>query len=69
MTVVHRIAVVYVVPSLLCLLTTHDTAGSGKIGIAKVKEHRKMSSLISRSQAKRNIVKLVAAMCINTPLV
>ena len=25
-------------PSLLCLLTAHDTAGSGKIGVAKVEK-------------------------------
>ena len=48
--------------SLLCLLTTHDTAGSGKIGLAKVKEHRKMSRLVPRSKAKQRMVKLVAAM-------
>ena len=49
-------------PSLLCLLTAHDTAGSGKIGVAKVEEHREVSRLIPRSKAKRCIVKLVAAM-------
>ena len=48
--------------SLLCLLTTHDAAGSGLISCAKMKEHREMSRLVSRSQAKRSIVKLVAAM-------
>ena len=48
--------------SLLCLLTTHDAAGSGQISSAKMKEHLEMSRLVSRSQAKRNIVKLVAAM-------
>ena len=48
--------------SLLCLLTTHDTAGSGQIGIAKMKEHRKMSRLVPRSQAKQRVVKLLAAM-------
>ena len=49
---------------LLCLrsLTTHDTAGSGQIGIAKMKEHQKMSRLVPRSQAKQRVVKLVAAM-------
>ena len=36
--------------------------GPGKIGVAEVEEHRKMSRLIPRSQAKRCIVKLVAAM-------
>ena len=40
----------------------HDTAGSGQVGIAKMKEHRKMSRLVSRSQAKQRIVKLVAVM-------
>ena len=49
-------------PSLLCLLTAHDTAGSGKIGVAKVEEHREVSRLIPWSKAKRCIVKLVAAM-------
>ena len=56
-------------PSLLCLLTAHDTAGSGKIGVAKVKEHREVSRLIPWSKAKRRIVKLVAAMRINTPFI
>ena len=46
---------------LLCLLTTHDTAGSGQISSAKMKEHRKMSRLVSRSQAKQRIVKLAAS--------
>ena len=44
--------------SLLCLLTTHDTAGSGKIGVAKVEEHRKKSRLIPRSKAKRALSNL-----------
>ena len=48
--------------SLLRLLTSHDTAGSRQIGIAKMKEHRKMGRLVPRSQAKQRIVKLVAAM-------
>ena len=48
--------------SLLCSLTTHDTAGSGQIGIAKMKEHRKMSRLVPRSRAKQCVVKLVATM-------
>ena len=48
--------------SLLCLLTAHNTAGSGKIGVAKVEEHREVSRLIPGSEAKRCIVKLVAAM-------
>ena len=51
-----------IIPSLLCLLTAHNTAGSGKIGVAKVEEHREVSRLISESKAKRSIVKLVAAM-------
>ena len=41
--------------SLLCLLTTHDTAGSGQISSAKMKDHREMSRLVSRSQAKRSM--------------
>ena len=55
--------------SLLRLFTTHDAAGSRQIGGTEMKETRKVSSLISRFQAKRSIVKLVAAMCIHTPLV
>ena len=39
-------------PSLLCLLTAHDTAGSGKIGIAKVEEHREVSRLIPRTETE-----------------
>ena len=48
--------------SSLCLLTAHDTAGSGKISIAKMEEHSEVSRLILRSKTKRSIVKLVAAM-------
>ena len=48
--------------SLLCLLTTHDTAGAGYIGVAKVEENREVSRLIPGTKAKRSIVKLVAAM-------
>ena len=55
--------------SLLCLLTTHDAAGSGQIGIAKMKEHQKMSRLVPRSQAKQRVVKLKAAMRMDTPFV
>ena len=32
----EQVVMFAVKPSLLCLLTAHDTAGSGKIGIAKV---------------------------------
>ena len=46
--------------SLLGLLTTHDAAGPRQIGSTEMK-NRKMSSLVSRSQAERGIVKLVAA--------
>ena len=52
----------YVCGQTLCLLTAHDTAGSGKISVAKVEEYREVSRLIPRSQAKRCIVKLIAAM-------
>ena len=51
-----------IIPSLLCLLTAHNTAGSRKIGFAKVEKHREVSRLIPGSKAKRCIVKLVAAM-------
>ena len=43
--------------------------GPGQICGTEMEENRKVSSLISRSQAKRSIVKLVAAMCIHTPLI
>ena len=36
--------------------------GPGQIGIAKMKEHQKMSRLVPKSQAKQRVVKLVAAM-------
>ena len=52
----------FCIRSLLCLLTTHDTAGSRQISSAKIKEHREMSRLVARSQAKQRVVKLVAAM-------
>ena len=50
--------------NLLCRACSlaHDTAGSGKISIAKMMEHREVSRLIPRSKTKRSIVKLVAAM-------
>ena len=51
-----------IIPSLLSLLTAHNTAGSGYIGVAKVEKHREVSRLIPGSKAKRSIVKLVAAM-------
>ena len=51
-----------IIPSLLCLLTAHDTAGSGKIGVAEMEEPREVSRLIPGSKAKRSIVELVAAM-------
>ena len=57
-----RFVMFAIIPSLLSLLTAHNTAGSGKIGVAKVEEHRKVSRLIPGSKAKRSIVKLVAAM-------
>ena len=49
-------------PSLLCLLTAHEAAGARLVGGAKVEKHRKVSGLITRSEAERSIVKLVAAM-------
>ena len=51
-----------IIPSLLCLLTAHNTTGSRKIGVAKVEEHREVSRLIPGSKATHSIVKLVAAM-------
>ena len=51
-----------IIPSLLCLLTAHNTAGSGFFGVAKVEKHREVSRLIPGSKAKRSIVKFVAAM-------
>ena len=51
-----------IVPSLLCLLTAHNTAGTRKIGVAKVEKHREVSRLVPGSKAKRCIVKLVAPM-------
>ena len=49
--------------NLLCcaFFTAHNTAGSGKVGVAKVQEHREVSRLIPGSKAKRSIVTLVAA--------
>ena len=54
---------------LLRLLTTHYTAGSGYIGVAKVEENREVSRLIPGTKAKHSIVKFVAAMRIYTPFV
>ena len=42
-----------IVPSLLCLLTAHNTAGSGKIGVAEVEEHREVSRLIPGREEDR----------------
>ena len=58
-----------IIPSLLCLLTAHNAAGSRKIGVAKVEKHREVSRLIPGSKAKRCIIKLVAAMLIHTPFI
>ena len=41
-----------ITPSLLCLLPAHNTAGSRKIGVAKVEKHREMSRLIPGSQGQ-----------------
>ena len=57
-----RFIVFAIIPSLLCLLTAHNTTGSRKIGVAKVEKHREVSRLIPGSKAKRSIVKFVAAM-------
>ena len=46
----HTFFVMFALKSLLCMLTAHDTAGSGKIGIAKMEEHREVSRLIPRSK-------------------
>ena len=53
---------VAIIPSLLCLITAHNTAGSRKIGVAKVEKHREVSRLIPGTKAKRRILKFVAAM-------
>ena len=58
-----------IIPSLLCLITAHNTAGSRKIGVAKVEEHREVSRMIPGAKAKRRIVKFVAAMRIHTRIV
>ena len=48
--------------NLLCCACSLRMTLLGQIGIAKMNEHRKMTRLVSRSQAKQRIVKLVAAM-------
>ena len=48
--------------SLLCMFAAYDAAGSRQVGGAEMWEHREVSGLITRSEAKRCIVKLAAAM-------
>ena len=48
--------------SLLCMFAAHDAGGARQIGGAEMQEHREVRGLITRSEAKRCIVKLVAAM-------
>ena len=73
MTLMNNITIKYVVSSyarvrlvcaqtsLLCLLTTHDAAGSGQIGGAEMKKHREVSSLVTWSKAERSVMVFVAA--------
>ena len=58
-----------IMPSLLSLLTAHNTAGSGYIGVAKVEKYREVGRLIPGTKAKRSIVNFIAAMRIHTPFV
>ena len=51
-----------IIPSLLSLLTAHNTAGSGYIGVAKVEKYREVGRLIPGTNAKRSIVNFVSAM-------
>ena len=51
-----------IIPSLLSLLTAHNTAGTRYIGVAKVEKYREVARLIPGTKAKRSIVKFVAAM-------
>ena len=44
--------------SLLCMFAAHDVVWTRQVGGAEMKKNRKMSSLVSRSQAKRSIEKL-----------
>ena len=55
-------------PFLLRMIIAHDAAGARQVGGAEMKIHRKVSVLVTWSEAKRSIVKLVAAVCIHTPL-
>ena len=48
--------------SLLCMFAAHDAVGARQIGGTKMLEHREVSRLITRSEAQRCVVKLVAAM-------
>ena len=58
-----------IIPSLLSLLTAHNTAGSGYIGVAKVKKYREVSRLIAGTKTERSIVKFVAAVRIHTSFI
>ena len=55
--------------SLLCMFAAHDAVGARQVGGAEMKKHRKVSGLVTGSKGKRSVVKLVAAVCIHTPLI
>ena len=48
-------------PSLLCMFAAHEAFGARQVSGTEMQEHRKVSGLITRSEAQRCVVKLVAA--------
>ena len=48
--------------SLLCMFAAHDAVGARQVSGTEMQEHREVGGLITRSDAQRCVVKLVAAM-------
>ena len=51
------------------MFIAHDTVGARQVGGAEMKKHRKVSGLVTWSEAKRSVVVFVAAVCIHTPVI
>ena len=54
---------------LLCLSTARDAVGARQVGCAQVKVNRKVSSLVTRPEAKLCVVEHGTAMSIDSPFI
>ena len=48
--------------SLVCMFAAHDVVGARQVSGTEMQEHREVSGLITRSEAQRCVVELVASM-------